>query len=159
MPILQQLTALEILDSRGCPTIQATCRLRERGVGTASVPAGASTGAAECRERRDGDPQRYHGLGCLQAVEGIETEIHPAFAGRDFDGQPEWDFALRELDGTTDKSRLGANALLAVSLAFARACANRDDLPLHRHFSRMWGEPAGRLPRAGTDAKPDADLG
>src|SRR4030095_1041098 len=117
MPILTDLTALEILDSRGRPTVQATCRLGDVATATAQVPSGASTGAAEARELRDGEPDRHGGLGCRRAVANVEGEIRAALIGREFSVQGTLDEALVRLDGTPDKSRLGANALLAVSLA------------------------------------------
>ena len=120
MALIEAVNAREILDSRGRPTIQATCVL-EYARGTASVPSGASTGSAEALELRDGDPKRYRGLGCRKAVANINGEIHAMLQGRRFHTQAELDRALLELDGTPNKSRLGANAILAVSLAFARA--------------------------------------
>ena len=101
----------------------ATCMLAGGAVASASVPSGASTGTAEALELRDRDPQRYGGLGCRKAVAQVSGEIHGALAGRGFADQAELDRALIELDGTPNKSRLGANAILAVSVAFARACA------------------------------------
>lgn len=143
---IQSLSALEILDSRGRPTVQATCALTSGAVGTASVPSGASTGQAEALELRDGDPKRYRGLGCRKAVAHVQGEIQQALAGKTFHSQAELDAALLALDGTPNKSRLGANAVLAVSLAFARACAAQRGVPLYRHFAEMIGcEPA--LPR------------
>src|SRR5262245_43936724 len=115
MFVIKHLSGLEILDSRGRPTIQATCLLGSGAVGSASVPSGASTGAAEAHELRDGDPQRYGGLGCRQAVKHINQEFHQALAGRSFSGQQELDQTLIALDGTPQKSRLGANAILAIS--------------------------------------------
>ena len=119
MPTINDLSALEILDSRGRPTVCATCRLGD-AVASASVPSGASTGAAEARELRDGDPSRYDGMGCLKAVGHVNGEIRGQLQGRSFDDQAGLDRALLELDGTANKARLGANAMLAVSLAFAR---------------------------------------
>jgi enolase len=144
--IIDSVKALEILDSRGRPTIKAWCRLAEREVGCASVPSGASTGSAEARELRDGDPGRHGGLGCLAAVAAIEGEIARAIEGRSFRTQAELDEALRELDGTPAKERLGANAILAVSLAFARATALVQDVPFYSYVSELTGaEPA--MPR------------
>ncbi|MFN7996231.1 MAG: phosphopyruvate hydratase [Bryobacteraceae bacterium] len=147
MPIIERLTASEILDSRGRPTVSAACRLRDGAEGSASVPSGASTGTAEALELRDGDPKRYRGLGCRKAVAHVNTEIHSAFTGRDFDSQEALDRALIDLDGSPNKSRLGANAILAVSVAFARACALERRLPLYRHFSEILGQTPGTLPR------------
>jgi enolase len=149
VPVISRLTALEILDSRGRPTVQATCELVSGAQGTVSVPSGASTGTAEALELRDGDPQRYGGLGCRRAVHHVETELHDALQGRQFDSQRGLDEAMLTLDGTTDKSRLGANALLAVSLAFARATANERGVPLYRHFADLLepGREIAFLPR------------
>src|SRR5438876_8831677 len=118
MPQISELTALEILDSRGRPTVSAACRLSRGAVATASVPSGASTGSAEALELRDGDPKRYRGLGCRKAVANINGELHAALGKRGFSDQSELDRAMIELDGTPNKSRLGANAILAVSIAF-----------------------------------------
>lgn len=147
MPIINHLSGLEILDSRGRPTVQATCELASGAVGTASVPSGASTGAAEALELRDGDPQRYRGLGCRRAVGHINGELNVALAGRSFDQQRQLDGAMLELDGTPNKSRLGANTILAVSLAFARACAAERDEPLYQYFAGLLGQPVQTLPR------------
>lgn len=148
MPVIDRLHAIEILDSRGRPTLQASCRFRDGSQGCASVPSGASTGAAEAHELRDGDPQRYRGRGCLKAVANIRDEINDALKGREIDSQGALDRALVELDGTSQKTRLGANALLAVSLAWARASAAQKGLPLYRYFAQMpgFGPPTG-LPR------------
>jgi enolase len=147
MPIIESLTAAEILDSRGRPTVSATCSLIGGVRASASVPAGASTGAGEALELRDGDSQRYGGLGCRKAVAGVSGEIHGALAGRNFADQAELDRALIELDGTPDKSRLGSNAILAVSVAFARACAVERGVPLYQHFAGMLGHTPDTLPR------------
>jgi enolase 1/2/3 len=147
MPTIQQLSALEILDSRGRPTVKATCRLASGAAASASVPSGASTGAAEALELRDGDPQRYGGLGCRKAVANVNKVIHAALQGETFDAQRDLDAKLIELDGTANKSRLGANAVLAVSLAFARAAAVEAGVPLYRHFAAMIGREPTTLPR------------
>ena len=141
------LRALEILDSRGNPTVQATCTLAGGAWGTASVPAGASTGSAEARELRDGDSSRYAGLGCRQAVAAIEGDVAAALVGRVVRGQENLDRELRELDGTVDLSRLGANSVLAVSLAFARAVAAERGLPLYAHLAELTGTTPSALPR------------
>jgi enolase len=133
MPIIERLDALEILDSRGRPTVQATCTFANGISGMVSVPSGASTGAAEAHELRDGNPKRYRGLGCRKAIANIRGEMNQAFHRREFADQAELDYALIELDGTANKSRLGANAILAVSLAFARACAAEQ--PLYQYFA------------------------
>ena len=147
MPIIECLTGAEILDSRGRPTVSATCRLAGGAVASASVPSGASTGSAEALELRDGDPKRYRGLGCRTAAAHISGEIHCALAGRRFAGQAEVDRALIALDGTANKSRLGANAILAVSVAFARACAQERGLPLYLYFAETAGAAPDTLPR------------
>ncbi len=147
MSRIKRLSALEILDSRGRPTVQATCQLDDGAVATASVPSGASRGDAEAYELRDGDPKRYNGMGCLNAVANIEGEIKKSLTGRDFPTQQSLDKALIELDGTPNKSRLGGNAILAVSIAFARAQACQRQIPLYRHFADMLGSPIKFLPR------------
>ncbi|HUE24270.1 MAG TPA: phosphopyruvate hydratase [Bryobacteraceae bacterium] len=147
MPIIDRLTAAEILDSRGRPTVSATCSLAGGALASASVPSGASTGAAEALELRDRDAQRYGGLGCRKAVAYIAGEIHQALAGRNFADQAELDRALIELDGTPNKFRLGANAILAVSVAFARACAQERGVPLYQHLAGILELEPGTLPR------------
>jgi enolase len=146
MPTIEKLSALEILDSRGRPTVQATCVLRSGVASSASVPSGASTGRAEAWELRDGDRSRYGGLGCRRAVANIAGEIGHALTGRHAAGQADLDQFLCELDGTTNKARLGANALLAVSLAFARAAAQEQQLPLFVYFGGLVGTTP-RLPQ------------
>jgi enolase len=111
------------------------------------VPSGASTGRAEALELRDGDPKRYHGLGCRKAVGHINAELHDLLVGRSFDYQHELDRAMSELDATPDKSRLGANTLLAVSIAFARAVAVARGIPLYQQFADILERPVEALPR------------
>jgi enolase len=135
MPSIRSLTAQEILDSRGRPTIEVCCTLESGASACASVPSGASTGSAEALELRDGDPNRYRGLGCRTAVHNVNRPIATALAGIEFDRQQELDATLIALDGTPNKSRLGANAILGVSLAFARAVAIECGVPLYRHFA------------------------
>jgi enolase len=147
MPVIEHLNALEILDSRGRPTVRATCRLEGNIDASASVPSGASTGRAEARELRDGDPHRYGGLGCRNAVENVGNTMAREVTGRFFADQAELDEALLVLDGTPDKANLGANAMLAVSLAFARACARARRQPLYRYFGDLIGQRIERLPR------------
>jgi enolase len=147
MPTIQQLSAREILDSRGKPTVKATCVLDDGVSASASVPSGASTGKAEALELRDGDPARYRGLGCRKAVANVNGPVADALRGQQFDHQEKLDAALIALDGTPDKSRLGANAILAVSLAFARAHAKAHGQPLYAHFANMIGQPLRTLPR------------
>ena len=146
MPHITNLSALEILDSRGRPTVLAHCTLSDGASARASVPSGASTGGAEAVELRDNDPARYKGLGCTKAVGHINHQINGALKGRDFPTQRDLDQTLLQLDNTPDKSNLGANALLAVSIAFARATAASQDLPLYKYFSQLAGTQP-RLPR------------
>jgi len=146
---IQSLRALEILDSRGRPTLLTTCTLASGAVGTASVPSGASTGASEVLELRDGDPARYRGLGVRKAVGHVNTLLDNALRGRVLASQTELDLAMIELDGTPNKAHLGANAILSVSLAFARAVAAQRGLPLYRHFADILepGLAPATLPR------------
>jgi enolase len=132
MSTLIDITAREILDSRGYPTVEVEVRLDSGVSGRAAVPSGASTGMYEAVEKRDGDAKRYGGKGVLQAVEAVNTEIADALIGMDACDQVALDQALIDLDGTENKGRLGANALLGVSLATARAAAAFQDLPLYR---------------------------
>ncbi|MBI4325357.1 MAG: hypothetical protein HY674_08850 [Chloroflexi bacterium] len=141
---IEKLSAREILDSRGRPTLQATCCLAGGRTGTASVPSGASTGKAEALELRDGDLRRYRGLGCRRAVANVNDCLNKAFSGRSFASQAELDRTMLELDGTPNKSNLGANAILAVSLAFARASARQRGVPLYRHFSDLLASSLSR---------------
>jgi enolase len=147
MPKIERLSGREILDSRGRPTVLATCVLEGGLTGTASVPSGASTGTAEAFELRDGDATRYQGLGCRSAVANIAGELDKTLGGNSFDEQADLDNAMIALDGTANKSRLGANAILAVSVAFARAHALQRNVPLYEHFANMSGEPAKAIPR------------
>lgn len=130
MPVIEKLYAREILDCRGRPTVEACCVLAGGASGVASVPSGASTGSAEAHELRDRDPRRYGGYGCLRAVANINGEIQTALRGRDWETQDAIDRAMIGLDGTPQKSRLGANAVLAVSLGFAKAVAAEQGVPL-----------------------------
>ncbi len=124
----------EILDSRGNPTVEAEVRLESGAVGTAAVPSGASTGEREAVELRDGDKNRYGGKGVRKAVNAIAQEIAPKIAGMKAQEQGALDRLLIDLDGTPNKGRLGANAILAVSMAASRAAAAERKLPLHRHL-------------------------
>jgi enolase len=146
MPKIERLLGREILDSRGNPTVLATCLLEDGISASASVPSGASTGRAEAFELRDGDPKRYHGLGCRQAVANIHGILSDELAGRIYSSQAEVDQAMIALDGTANKSRLGANAILAVSIAFARANAQYRKMPLYQHFADMLGSPIAAMP-------------
>jgi enolase len=134
MSAIVDVIAREILDSRGQPTVEADVLLESGVMGRAAVPSGASTGSREAVELRDGDAKRYGGKGVLKAVENINTEICEAVIGVDATEQSFVDKALIELDGTENKSRLGANAVLAVSLAVAKAAAEESGLPLHRYL-------------------------
>ncbi len=139
MYTIKRLSALEILDSRGRPTIRTTCVLDGGFAGVASVPSGASTGRAEALELRDGDAKRYRGMGCRKAVENVRGRLNQAFAGRSFADQSDLDRSLIQEDGTPNKAGLGANAILSVSLAFARAAALQQGVPLYRYFSERLG--------------------
>jgi enolase len=134
MSAIVDVIAREILDSRGYPTVEADVLLESGVLGRAAVPSGASTGKREAIELRDGDAKRYGGKGTLKAVENINTEICEAVIGVDATEQSFVDKALIDLDGTENKSRLGANAVLAVSLAVAKAAAEESGLPLHRYL-------------------------
>jgi len=147
MPKIEKLLGREILDSRGKPTVLATCVLKGGVWASASVPSGASTGTAEACELRDGDPRRYHGSGCKRAAANVGEVLHRGLAGRALTDQAELDDIMIALDGTPAKSRLGANAILAVSVAFARACALYRRIPLYQHFAEMLGLPIDALPR------------
>lgn len=147
MPTISTLFGQEILDSRGRPTVKAACRLSDGSAASASVPSGASTGKHEALELRDGDPRRYRGSGCRKAAANITGEIARAVAGRTFETQAELDSALIALDGTPNKARLGANAILAASIAFARATAVANRAPLYRQFAQIAGTRADRFPR------------
>jgi len=134
MAKITDIRAREILDSRGNPTVQADVMLDDGVVATASVPSGASTGAREAVELRDGDPKRYGGKGVQRAVQNVHDVIRPALVGREASEQAELDRALIDLDGTDNKGRLGANALLAVSLGVAHAAARSVGTPLYRYL-------------------------
>jgi len=142
---IDRVRGLEVLDSRGRPTLEATVVLRNGVAGRASVPSGASTGRHEAVERRDGDAARYGGRGVRDCVRTIADEVGPALAGHDCREQRAVDDLLIELDGTTDKSRLGANTTLAVSLAVARAAATAGGLELWQHLAGA-AEPLLPLP-------------
>ncbi|MFA5155418.1 MAG: phosphopyruvate hydratase [Patescibacteria group bacterium] len=134
---IQEITALEILDSRGNPTVAATVILDNGASGTAMVPSGASTGSHEAVELRDNDPKRFQGLGVLTAVDNILTKIQPALLGQDPEDQAAIDSLMIKLDGTENKAKLGANAMLAVSLAAARAAAAGLKQPLYQYLSKF----------------------
>jgi enolase len=138
--------AREILDSRGNPTLEVEVALEDGAWGRAAVPSGASTGAHEALELRDKDPKRYGGKGVLKAVENVNGEIAQAVAGLSADGQEALDRRLIELDGTPAKSRLGANAILGVSLAAAHAAARSKGQPLHQYLAGLAGNEGALLP-------------
>jgi enolase len=139
MSAIVDIVGREILDSRGNPTVECDVLLESGTMGRAAVPSGASTGSREAIELRDGDKTRYLGKGVLRAVEHINTEISDAVVGLDASEQAFLDKTLIDLDGTENKSRLGANAMLAVSMAVARAAAEESGLSLYRYFGGMGG--------------------
>lgn len=134
MTAIIDITGREILDSRGNPTVEVEVILEDGSMGRAAVPSGASTGAHEAIELRDGDPARYKGKGVLKAVDAVNGEIYNALRDREAEDQRGIDQALIELDGTPNKGRLGANAILGVSLAVAKAAADACSLPLYRYI-------------------------
>ena len=143
MSKIAKVTGLEILDSRGNPTVEATVELKSGARGRAAAPSGASTGTREAVELRDGDEQRYLGKGVSQAVANVNKALARAVVGLDAQDQRKLDQAMIDLDGTPNKGRLGANAILAVSLAAAHAAAAEKKLPLYRHLG---GSRASTLP-------------
>ncbi len=143
MSAIIDIHAREILDSRGTPTVEAEVVLQSGAFGRAAVPSGASTGAHEAVELRDGDKKRFGGKGVLKAVENVNDKIYDALAGMDAEDQIEIDNAMIELDGTDNKGKLGANAILAVSMAVAKAQAEEAELPLYRYLG---GTMARTLP-------------
>ncbi len=143
MPTIAAVHAREILDSRGNPTVEVDVRLSDGASGRAAVPSGASTGAHEALELRDGDPARFAGKGVQRALANVNARIAPEIVGREALNQAGVDHALIELDGTANKSRLGANAILGVSLAVAHAGAASVGVPLYRHLG---GDHARVLP-------------
>src|ERR671920_407749 len=133
MTAIVDLVARQILDSRGNPTVEVDAILEDGSMGRAAVPSGASTGAHEAVELRDGDKTRYLGKGVRKAVEAVNTEILEAIGGMEAENQVAIDEAMIALDGTPNKARLGANAILGVSLAVAKAAAETADLPVYRY--------------------------
>ena len=146
MSIIRDVAAQEVLDSRGNPTVRAEVVLRGGAHGDACVPSGASTGSREALELRDNDSKRFAGKGVLKAIAGIEGQIAPAIRGIDALDQEVLDHAMINLDGTSDKSRLGANAILAVSLAAAKAAAMHRQVPLFEHIHDIFDGGDMRLP-------------
>ncbi|MBV9404820.1 MAG: phosphopyruvate hydratase, partial [Acidobacteriaceae bacterium] len=143
MPPIAQVFGREILDSRGNPTVEADVILENGARGRAAVPSGASTGVHEAVELRDGDKKRYLGKGVRKAVDSVNGEIAQAVRGMDADDQPQLDRKLIALDGTPNKGRLGANAILAVSLAAMKAAAAATAVPIYRYIG---GRSANLLP-------------
>lgn len=139
MALIKNIIAREILDSRGNPTIEADVELDSGVTGSACVPSGASTGSREALELRDKDPARYLGKGVLKAVQNVNSDIRQALIGRDAADQQGLDTVMLDLDGTENKSKLGANAILAVSLAAARAAAAESAIPLYAHIAQLNG--------------------
>ena len=135
--IIQNIIGREILDSRGNPTVEVEVTLESGIIGRASVPSGASTGIYEAHELRDGDQGRYLGKGVSKAVENIHSEIAPALIGKNVLEQTRIDEIMMDLDGTPNKSRLGANAILGVSLACAKAAAASQGISLYRYVGGM----------------------
>jgi enolase len=162
MSAIVDIVGREILDSRGNPTVECDVLLESGVMGRASVPSGASTGSREAIELRDGDKSRYGGKGVLRAVEYINTEISEAVLGLDASEQAFLDRTLIDLDGTDNKSRLGANATLAVSMAVARAAAEEAGLPLYRYFggsgSMQMPVPMMNVINGGAHANNNLDL-
>ncbi|HET6606061.1 MAG TPA: phosphopyruvate hydratase, partial [Rhodopila sp.] len=162
MPAIVDITAREILDSRGNPTVEADVYLDSGAMGRAAVPSGASTGAHEAVELRDGDKARYGGKGVSNAIEHIETEILETIAGMEATDQIDIDNAMIDLDGTPNKGRLGANAILAVSLAVAKAAAIELGLPLYRYvggvFARTLPVPMMNILNGGKHADNPIDI-
>ncbi|MGV6800844.1 MAG: phosphopyruvate hydratase [bacterium] len=152
----------EILDSRGNPTVEVEVTLEDGSMGRAAVPSGASTGAHEAHELRDGDSNRYGGKGVLQAVEAINGELYESLAGLDAEEQVFIDNAMIELDGTENKSRLGANAILGVSLATAKAAAEASAQPLYRYIggtsARILPAPMMNIINGGAHADNPIDI-
>src|SRR5712692_8770768 len=134
MAAIDSVSAREILDSRGNPTIEVDVRLRDGSLGRAAVPSGASTGSHEALELRDGDKKRFGGKGVQRAVANVRERIGPAIAGRDARDQAGLDRVLIDLDGTPNRSTLGSNAILVVSLAVAKAAAASQHLPLYLYL-------------------------
>ena len=159
---IQHILGREILDSRGNPTIEVEVMLEDGIVGRASVPSGASTGIYEAHELRDGDPARYLGKGVSKAVAHIEREIAPALVGMDVLDQPGIDQAMIDLDGTPNKSRLGANAILGVSLACARAAAESLGMSLYRYIgganAKVLPVPMMNILNGGAHASNNVDI-
>ncbi|EWY42281.1 enolase [Skermanella stibiiresistens SB22] len=162
MSVITDIHAREILDSRGNPTVEVDVSLESGAFGRAAVPSGASTGAHEAVELRDGDKGRYGGKGVLKAVDAVNGEIFDALAGMEASEQGAVDAMMLDLDGTQNKSRIGANAILGVSLAVAKAAAQEADLPLYRYvggaFANMLPVPMMNIINGGAHADNPIDI-
>ena len=162
MALIDAIHAREILDSRGNPTVEVEVLLSDGSHGRAAVPSGASTGAFEAAERRDGDKDRYLGKGVLGAVESVIDEIADELEGLDATDQRSIDAAMIELDGTANKSKLGANAILGVSLAVANAAATSSNLPLFKYLggpnAHVLPVPLMNILNGGSHADSDVDI-
>ena len=161
-PVIQNILGREILDSRGNPTVEVEVLLSDGSFGRAAVPSGASTGIYEACELRDGDKGRYLGKGVLKAVEAVNGEIAQNICGMDAYDQVGLDNTMIALDGTANKTRFGANAILGVSLAVARAAANSLDLPLYRYIGGVNGKtlpvPMMNVLNGGAHASNNVDI-
>ncbi len=162
MSAITDVHAREILDSRGNPTVEVDVVLESGAFGRFAVPSGASTGAHEAVELRDGDKSRYGGKGVLKAVEAVNSELYDALTGMEADEQVVIDRTMIDLDGTPNKSRLGANAILGVSLAVARASAEEAGLPLYRYvggsFASLLPVPMMNIINGGAHADNPIDI-
>lgn len=162
MTTIDQLLAREVLDSRGNPTVEVEMHLSGGAIGRAIVPSGASTGEHEMLELRDGDPSRYHGKGTLKAVDNVISLIMPELIGLDATQQTAIDHLMCEMDGTENKAKLGANAILGVSIAAARASANQLGLPLYRYLggvnARTLPVPMMNVLNGGSHADNNVDI-
>jgi len=144
---ITEIKARQVFDSRGNPTVEADVVLDNRFLGRAAVPSGASTGTHEMLELRDNDPKAYHGQGVLQAVLNVNTTIAQSLVGQNILSQDQIDKTMISLDATPNKSKLGANAILAVSLAFAWATSKAENLPLYKYIGRLYGNSNFIMPR------------
>ncbi|HEX7596787.1 MAG TPA: phosphopyruvate hydratase, partial [Polyangia bacterium] len=162
MNIIDQVSALEVLDSRGNPTVLARVQLSDGTTGQAIVPSGASTGSREALERRDGDKKRYLGKGVQGAVDAINVELAGALQGMDPFQQAELDELMCDLDGTENKGRLGANAILGVSMALSDAAARASRMPLYRYLggatARLLPVPMMNILNGGAHADNNVDI-
>ncbi|PQZ91674.1 phosphopyruvate hydratase [Arthrobacter sp. MYb227] len=162
MALIDAIHAREILDSRGNPTVEVEVLLSDGSLGRAAVPSGASTGAFEAAERRDEDPKRYQGKGVLGAVEAVIEDIAPAVEGMDATDQRAIDNIMMDLDGTSNKSKFGANAILGVSLAVANAAAESSNLPLYKYLggpnAHVLPVPLMNILNGGSHADSDVDI-